>query len=100
MSDIVDTVDTTDTVVLFTRFPGELQLYFASVVQQTSREAEISLITGHDIKRKTYVALRQNRLVYLIGKLKYVQEYHVQLILSLINEYNNEFLEDVILIVK
>ena len=94
-----------DTAVLVTKVPGELQLYFASIVQQTIEEAKITLITGHKLNRKpkpTYVALRQNYLVYLVGKLYEVKRYEVVLIHSLLKDQlkafeNYDFLEAVIL---
>ena len=90
------------TAVLVTKVPGELQLYFASIVQQTNNfnEAKISLITGHKFKRKImkHVALRQNRLVYLVGNLEKVVRYEVVLIHSLLIDFEKyDFLEAVIL---
>lgn len=78
-----DTADTADTAVLLTRVPGELQLYFASVIQQPNEKAEISLITAHQLTQEIkYIALRQNRLVYLVGKLVEVEPFNVESILS------------------
>ena len=89
-----------DTAVLVTLVAGELQLYFASIIQQTNKEAKVTLISGHKLKRNPeHVALRQNRLVYLVGKLDEVVRYKVESILSLLKDQSEkyDFLEAVIL---
>ena len=91
-----------DTAVLVTLVAGELQLYFASIIQQPKNDAKITLITGHDLNQEPKpekVALRQNRIVYLVGKLDGVQQYDVELIISLLKDdaIKHDFLECVIL---